>query len=188
MTRALTAGDFCTTEMASDALARIAVNEKSKRKPFDNDGKPTNEKTRRFVAFAEAGGGGGAGAGAGVVAADHPLDEVLSRKAVCKKVNASAGSSPLASQFEDGLVTTLVKQFLHYTDPQKAKEAAEDIAKQAMWESGHAVEDAELAVEEAEAEATADAEVTQLCLHGCGQPTYHPNSQTCNRDGTCSEM
>ena len=73
---------------------------------------------------------------------------------------------------------------------QKAKEVAEDIAKQAMWESGHAVEDAELAVEEAEAEAEAetDAEVTQLCLHGCGQPTYHPNSQTCNRDGTCSEM
>ena len=27
-----------------------------------------------------------------------------------------------------------------------------------------------------------------LCLHGCGQPTYHPNSQTCNRNGTCSEM
>jgi hypothetical protein len=196
MTRALTAGDFRTAEMASDALARIAAanNEKSKRKPFDNAGKPTNKKTRQFVAFAEAGGGGGAGAGAagagaGVVAADHPLDEVLSRKAVCKKVNASAGSSPLArSQFEDGLVTNLVKQFLHYTDPQEAKEAAEDIAKQAMWESGHAVEDAELAVEEAEAEATAEAEVTQLCLHGCGQPTYHPNSQTCNRDGTCSEM
>ena len=182
MTRALTARDFRTAEiMANDALARITINEKSKRKPFSNSGKPTNEKTRRFVAFAEAGGGAGAG-----VVADHPLDEVLSRKAVCKMVNASAGSSPLASKFEDGHVTTLVKQFLHYTDPQKAKKAAEDVAKRAMWESGHAVEDAELAVEKAEA--TADAGVTQLCLHGCGQPTYHPNSQTCNRNGTCSEM
>ena len=156
LTCQLTAADLRTPESA----ANRTINEANARKKTKHAMLGTNGRdlTQLF---------------AGVKVAAHPLDVAMRRKAVCKHLRASSGS---LFALLDNAVASNVLAFIYHADAQKAKDVAEDVAKNASWTAQYLQKDAQRAVHREEE--------AGVC-YGCGGETYHPNSQACERSSVC---
>lgn len=78
----------------------------------------------------------------------QPIDDLLRHQGVCTSLLSSAAQAlpRCLLLLLDNVSQASVKRFLHFPCAYDAVWAAEDVAKRAMWESGHAVEDAEDAI------------------------------------------
>ena len=161
LTRELTTADLRTPEQHQMSAANRTINEANARKKTKRAmlGANGRDLTQLFAA---------------VKVAAHPLDVAMRRKAACKHLRASSGS--LFALLDDAVASNVLA-FVYHADAQKAKDVAEDVAKNASWTAQYLQEDAQRAVHREEE--------AGVC-YGCGGETYHPNSQACERSGVCS--